>query len=118
MANLSPTVECLDDTVFRALADPTRRAILAHLAQGEASVSALAAPVGRTLGTISKHVSVLESARLVAREKRGRTTYCRLRPARLRAAAEWLAALEHDWAHRLDRLAAVLDVEPSLDPQP
>lgn len=118
MANLSSSVERSDDAVFRALADPTRRAILARLAHGEASVSSLAEPVGLTLGTVSKHVSVLETAHLISREKRGRTTYCRLRPARLRAAAEWLAALERDWMGRLDRLAAVLEAEAPLDRQP
>jgi DNA-binding transcriptional ArsR family regulator len=91
-------------TTFAALADPTRRAILARLAQGEATVNQLAQPFPITLQAVSKHLKVLERAGLIAR---GRTA--QLRPSRiqgdpLREAADWLAGYRGVWEGRLDRL--------------
>jgi DNA-binding transcriptional ArsR family regulator len=78
------------DRTFQALSDPTRRAILARLADREAPISDLAGSFRITLPAVSKHIDVLESAHLVTREKRGRTTYCRLHGEPLAQAADWL----------------------------
>lgn len=112
MRKLSPNQERRSDPLFRALADPSRRRILQRLARGEASVSDLAAPLDLSLGSVSRHVAHLEDAGVVVREKRGRTTYCRLDPVPLRRAAGWLVALEAEWAGRLDRLGDLLDPAP------
>jgi DNA-binding transcriptional ArsR family regulator len=79
------------DRTFQALADPTRRAIVTQLAEHETAISALATPFHLTLPAVSKHIDVLESAHLVVRHKRGRTTYCRLVAEPLAQAGEWLA---------------------------
>jgi DNA-binding transcriptional ArsR family regulator len=78
-------------TTFQALADPTRRAILARLAEGEASVSEVAAPFRLALPTISRHLDVLEGARLIVRRKVAQKRICVLRPEPLMAAGEWIA---------------------------
>lgn len=96
------------DAVFHALSDPTRRGMLNALAGGERSVSALAAPFAMTLAGASKHLRMLESARLVRREKRGRTYYCRLEPGTLAAADDWFAFYRRFWTARLDALEAEL----------
>jgi DNA-binding transcriptional ArsR family regulator len=96
------------DAVFSALADPTRRAIVARLAEGEASVSDLAAPFDMSLVAVSKHLRVLEHAGLLDHHKRGRVRYCRLSPAPLRDADDWLARYRVFWHTRLDSLAAHL----------
>lgn len=96
------------DAVFYALSDPTRRGMLHTLAGGERSVSDLAAPFAMTLAGAAKHVRMLESARLVRREKRGRTHYCRLEPGTLAAADAWLAFYRRFWNARLDALEAEL----------
>jgi DNA-binding transcriptional ArsR family regulator len=92
-------------TTFAALADPTRRAILARLAEGEASVGELARPFSMSLPAISKHLSVLERARLIRRRKDAQWRRCALRPEALRTAAEWLGRYERFWTESLDRLA-------------
>jgi len=92
------------DRVFAALSDPTRRAILARLAQGEATVNELVEPFGFSQPTISKHLKVLESAGLVARGKSAQFRPVRLNAAPLAAAAEWLGTYEEFWAESLDRL--------------
>lgn len=97
------------DGVFAALADPTRRAILARLAEGEASVGDLAAPFAMSLPAVSKHLGVLERAGLLAREKDGRVRRCRLEPAPLRGAADWIGAYRRFWTGRFDALARHLD---------
>jgi DNA-binding transcriptional ArsR family regulator len=79
------------DRTFQALADPTRRAIVTQLAEREAAISELVTPFHLTLPAVSKHIDVLESAHLVVRDKRGRTTYCRLVAEPLAQAREWLA---------------------------
>lgn len=96
------------DTVFRALADPSRRAMLASLRGGERSISDLAAPLEMSFAGASKHVKVLEKAGLVVREVRGRTHACRLEPTTLKRASDWLATYEAFWKDRLDALEAVL----------
>ena len=94
---------------FAALADPTRRAILARLAGGEASVGELAAPFDMSLPAISKHLGVLERARLIRRRKDAQWRRCQLRPDALRAAADWIGQYERFWTESLDRLAEYLD---------
>src|SRR5512134_2899798 len=103
-------------TTFAALADPTRRAILARLAAGEASVGELAAPFAMSLPAISKHLRVLERAQLIRRRKDAQWRRCALRPASLRAAADWLGQYERFWTESLDRLAEHLNnPEPEDD---
>ena len=97
-------IAALDQT-FAALADPTRRAILARLAAGEATVGELAEPFRISLPAISRHLKVLEQARLIDRERDGPYRRCRLRPDRLAEAAEWLRFYERFWTESLDRLA-------------
>ena len=96
-------------TTFAALADPTRRAILARLAEGEASVGELAAPFEMSLPAISKHLSVLERAQLIRRRKDAQWRRCGLRPDGLRAVADWIGRYERFWTESLDRLAEYLD---------
>jgi DNA-binding transcriptional ArsR family regulator len=90
---------------FAALADPTRRAILARLAAGEASVGELAAPFAMSLPAISKHLRVLERAQLIRRRKDAQWRRCALQPDGLRSAADWLGQYERFWTESLDRLA-------------
>lgn len=96
------------DSVFSALSDPTRRAILRRLARGEATVSELAAPHEMSLPAISKHLSVLESAALLSKKKRGRIVHCRLRTAALRRASDWLSYYERFWTEQLESLESFL----------
>lgn len=93
----------LDET-FAALANPTRRAILARLAQGEANVNELAAPFDLTLPAISKHIKVLEQARLVRRTAHAQYRPCSLDAAQLEAVASWVDQYRPVWEARLDRL--------------
>jgi DNA-binding transcriptional ArsR family regulator len=97
------------DSVFFALADPTRRAILTRLAGGEATVSELAQPFDVTLPAISKHVKVLERAGLVERGREAQRRPCRLRPDALREALGWLAGYSEFWEGSFDRLSEHLD---------
>jgi len=101
---------------FAALADPTRRAILARLAEGEASVGELARPFAMSLPAISKHLSVLERARLIRRRKDAQWRRCALRPEALRSAAEWIGRYERFWAESFDRLAEHLADLDEEDP--
>jgi DNA-binding transcriptional ArsR family regulator len=98
-----PTAEQLD-LVFAALADPTRRAILARLAAGEATVNELVAPSDLSQPTISKHLKVLERAGLVARGREAQFRPVRLEAAPLAGAARWLGDYRRFWAESLDRL--------------
>lgn len=97
--------------VFRALADPTRRAMLRSLAERERSVGELADPFRMSLAAASKHVKTLEQAGLVRRTVRGRTHVCRLEAAPLREAREWLDFYERFWGERLDALETLLREE-------
>jgi DNA-binding transcriptional ArsR family regulator len=95
-------------TTFAALADPTRRAILARLAAGEASVGDLAEPFDMSLPAISKHLKVLERAGLIARSRDAQRRPCRLEAARLKDVAEWVERYRRFWEESLDRLEAYL----------
>ncbi|MGA3398725.1 MAG: metalloregulator ArsR/SmtB family transcription factor [Acetobacteraceae bacterium] len=90
--------------IFSALADPTRRAILARLAAGEASVTALAQPFDISLPAISKHLKVLQRAGLVARGRAAQWRPCRLEAGALKDAADWLEQYRRFWEQSLDRL--------------
>ncbi|WBB70010.1 metalloregulator ArsR/SmtB family transcription factor [Micromonospora sp. WMMD812] len=102
------TADLLDAT-FAALADPTRRAILARLAAGEATVGELAAPFAMTQPAISKHLKVLERAGLVSRGRDAQRRPCRLEAGPLREATAWLADYRDYWAESFQRLDALLD---------
>ena len=92
------------DLVFAALADPTRRAILARLAAGEATVNELVAPFARSQPTISKHLKVLEGAGLVSRGRSAQTRPVRLNAAPLAGAAQWIGDYHRFWEESLDQL--------------
>jgi DNA-binding transcriptional ArsR family regulator len=96
------------DSTFSALADPTRRAILARLAQGEATVNELAEPFDLTLQAVSKHIKVLERGGLVSRARRAQFRPCRLEPEALDAAVAWIEQSRLIWAQRFDQLDAHL----------
>jgi DNA-binding transcriptional ArsR family regulator len=91
-------------TTFAALADPTRRAILARLAAGEASVTELAEPFEMSLPAISKHLKVLERAGLIARGREAQRRPCRLEAGPLKDAADWLEQYRRFWEQSFDRL--------------
>ena len=102
-------VENLLDTTFQALADPTRRGMLASLALGEKSIGELGEPFRMTFAGAAKHVKVLESAGLVQRRKAGRKQICTLRAEPLAEAEQWLKQWEEFWSLRLDRLQAIVE---------
>ena len=97
------------DSVFHALSDATRRAILRDVARREKTVGEIAKPYRMSLAAVSKHVKVLESAELVARERRGSFQIVRLNAKSLRPAEEWLAYYETFWNDRLDALQTYLE---------
>lgn len=97
------------DLAFHALSDPTRRAVVSRLAQGEAPVSVLAEPFDMSLPSFAQHLKVLEGCGLVASEKRGRSRWCRLVRSRFDEAADWMEAERRQWTERLDRLEIYLD---------
>lgn len=97
------------DTTFHALADPTRRGMLANLALGEKSIGELARPFDMSFAGASKHVKVLEDAGLVSRRKVGRSHLCSLRAAPLAEADQWLKQWEKFWTVRLDRLQELVE---------
>lgn len=103
---LNHMVEYDLNQVFQALSDPTRRAILDRLASGKATVSHLSRPFSLSLAAVSKHLGVLERAGLVTRETRGRERVCRINPAALENAWDWLRFHERFWTDRLDALEA------------
>lgn len=90
--------------VFAALADPTRRAILARVAEGEASVTELAKPFKMSLPAVSKHLKVLERAGLIARSREAQWRPCRLEAKPLQEVADWVGQYRQFWEERLDRL--------------
>src|SRR4051794_41811045 len=92
------------DEVFGALADPTRRAILARLKDGEASVAELAAPFAMSQPAVSRHLKVLEQAGLISRSRRATVRLSHLRAEPLRAATQWLAGYREDWAGSFQRV--------------
>ena len=93
---------------FSALADPTRRAILERLAEGEATVSELAAPFAMTMPAVSRHLKVLEKAGLIERNRAAQTRPSTLRPAPLKEATDWIESYRALWEGRMDRLGAHL----------
>lgn len=97
------------DSAFQALADPSRRSMVARLSRGPASVSELAAPLEMSLPAVAQHLDVLQSSGLVRSEKVGRVRTCRLEPAPLRAVERWIAAHRAGVESQLDRLGEVLD---------
>ena len=92
------------DRTFAALSDPTRRAIVERLADGEASVTELAAPFAMSLPAVSKHLKVLEKAGLISRGRKAQWRPCRLEPEPLKEASDWLEEYRRLWEERLDRL--------------
>jgi DNA-binding transcriptional ArsR family regulator len=96
------------DLVFSALSNPTRRAILARLSEKDWTVTELAAPFDMSLPAISKHLQILEDARIISKTREGRVHHCRLEPAPLAEAASWLGFYERMWKRQLDSLADLL----------
>src|SRR5258706_13831548 len=109
------TADALDAT-FAALADPTRRAILARLASGEASVGELAGPFAMTQPAISKHLKVLERAGLISRGREAQRRPRRLEAKPLAEAATWLEGYRRFWEPSFHRLAALLETLQAIDP--
>ena len=105
------------DLTFAALADPTRRAIIARLATGDASVNELAKPFAMSQPAISKHLKVLEQAGLISRSRDGQRRPCRIETRRLKEASQWLERYSAFWTASLDRLDALLD-EMQAEPKP
>jgi len=106
-------------TTFSALADPTRRAILARLASGEATVTELAEPFEMSLPAVSKHLKVLQRAGLIARGREAQWRPCRLEAAPLQDAADWIEHYRRFWEESLDRLNAYLkEVQAAKKPGP
>jgi DNA-binding transcriptional ArsR family regulator len=112
----APKPAHLDQTLL-ALADPTRRAILERLSAGAARVTELAKPFAMSLNAISKHIQVLERARLVQRQRVGREHRLTLRPKPLAEAAAWMEAQRALWTARLDALDALLRAEDDAPPK-
>lgn len=106
------------DSVFQALTDPTRRAIIVRLCEGPASVSDLAEPFAMSLPAIVQHLQVLENCGLIRTEKIGRVRSCSIVPATLRIAENWLAGRRTPAERRLDRLEAFLESDDPSKPQP
>jgi DNA-binding transcriptional ArsR family regulator len=105
------------DVLFGALSDPTRRAILASLAQGEASVSELARPHPMSLPAILKHMRALERAGLVSQRKSGRVRRCRLVATPLKEASDWLSQYRLFWEGQLDALDRYLAAQRARNPK-
>jgi DNA-binding transcriptional ArsR family regulator len=101
------------DRVFHALGDPTRRAIVERLSAGPLTVSRLAAPLAITLAAVVQHLQILEESGLVQTEKVGRVRTCRVEPAGLSAAEQWIADRRSLWENRLDRLGDLLNEDGS-----
>jgi DNA-binding transcriptional ArsR family regulator len=96
------------DRIFHALGDPTRRAIMEKLSAGPISVSHLAEPLDISLAAVVQHLQILEDSGLVQTEKVGRVRTCRIEPAGLSAAEQWIADRRSMWERRLDRLGDLL----------
>jgi DNA-binding transcriptional ArsR family regulator len=96
------------DLTFQALADTTRRAMLAQLSRGPATVSKLARPLAMSLPAVMQHLAVLESSGLVRSEKSGRVRTCRIEPKALSLAEQWINQRRNEWEQNLDRLGEYL----------
>jgi DNA-binding transcriptional ArsR family regulator len=103
------------DQTFQALADSSRRAMLARLVQGPVSVSELARPLAMSLPAVMQHLAVLEESGLVRSEKIGRVRTCRIEPQALSLAEQWINQRRTEWEHRLDRLGAYLETLKNPD---
>jgi DNA-binding transcriptional ArsR family regulator len=104
------------DVTFHALADPTRRGMLASLALGDKSIGELSEPFRMTFAGAAKHVKVLEGAGLIERRKAGRKQICTLKAAPLAEAEAWLRQWEKFWSARLDRLQSLVEKHPKESP--
>jgi DNA-binding transcriptional ArsR family regulator len=96
------------DRVFAALADPTRRAILARLALGEATVNEIAAPIPMSLPSVSKHLKVLEGAGLISRGREAQWRPCKLEPRALKAVDDWVELYRRHWEESFDNMDSYL----------
>ncbi|MFL6429531.1 MAG: ArsR/SmtB family transcription factor [Acidobacteriaceae bacterium] len=105
------------NAIFGALADPTRRAILARLASGEVTVNDLAEPFAMSQPAVSKHLKVLERAGLIARGRDAQRRPCRLHPEALKTVADWVTHYEHFWTESFDRLDEYLRTLKTEDEQ-
>jgi DNA-binding transcriptional ArsR family regulator len=101
------------DSVFRALADPTRRAIVNQLSRTQASVSDIAKPLRMSLAAVVQHIQVLEECGVIRTQKTGRVRTCQVAPRSLAMVEQWLAARRNMWESRFDRLAEVLEQQKS-----
>jgi DNA-binding transcriptional ArsR family regulator len=106
------------DSVFSALADPTRRAILARLTEGDANVAELAAPFSVSQPAISRHLKVLEQAGLISRHRRATARLSHLEADPLREATDWLAKYQAYWDESYERLDELVAMLKSIHPQP
>ena len=104
------------DAMFAALADPTRRSIVAHLARGVATVNELAEPFAMSVQAVSRHIQVLERAGLISRGRHRQTRPCRLVPDALRSATDWIEEQRKVWTERFDQLDQHLAVLQSDGP--
>jgi DNA-binding transcriptional ArsR family regulator len=105
------------DSVFQALADPSRRVMLERLSRGPASVSELAEPLRMSLPAVVQHLAVLEASGLVRSAKVGRVRTCRIEPKALRIAERWITERRTSWERRLDRLGEYLTEHPEKPDQ-
>lgn len=108
--NLMVKYEAQLDAVFTALAHPARRSMLVRLGKGEASVGELAQPLDMSLPAVTKHLKVLERAKLISRSRNAQWRPCRLEQAPLNAASDWIESQRLVWESRLDRLESYLHV--------
>lgn len=104
------------DTMFQALADPSRRSMVERLSRGSASVSELAEPLAMSMPAVMQHLAVLEASGIVRSTKIGRVRSCQLEPAALSAAEQWMSQQRLLWEQRLDRLGAMLAAEQENTP--
>jgi len=98
------------DQTFQALADPARRAMVERLSRGPVSVSELAGPLSMSLPAVMQHLAMLEGADLVRSKKKGRVRTCRINPAALSRAEQWINQRRAEWEHRLDQLGRYLEM--------
>src|ERR1700720_4069434 len=119
MVKYLPAAERSLDRTFAALADPTRRALLARLGEGgNLSVTELARPLPMSLPAVMKHLAVLSEAGLIVRRKTGRTVACALVASPMEQAVDWLNRYQRFWSEHLDRLAAFLEEDACPSPSP
>jgi DNA-binding transcriptional ArsR family regulator len=108
---MQPVSEAELDRIFQALSDSTRRAILRQVAHGEQTITDIARPYDLTFAAVSKHLKVLESARLIGRRKDGSFQMISLNPEALKTADQWLRFYQRFWSTRLEALKALLEAK-------